>query len=126
MGGSDSKRPNAYKITSSTVYLQVLARVVRNATTILGISGVAEEHNTLDLTANRSRELGNGSRDDGGTLAVDMSVRVSRWKGMQNKYVPVAASNNRSVWTLLICLLKKAHSFIYRSLGSAAGQCVRA
>jgi len=126
VSGSDSKRTDAYKITGSTVYLQVFARVVRDATTVLEISRVAEEHDTLDLIANGSRELGNGTCDHGGTLTVEVLDMSLSWEGVMNKHVPVAASNDGSVRTFLIRLFKQAHSFINRSLGSAAGQCVRA
>jgi hypothetical protein len=76
--GSNSERSDANQVTSSTVYLQVIAGIARNITTILGVLSVTEEHDTLDLIANRSRELGDSSRNNSCTLTAEMLVRELR------------------------------------------------
>jgi hypothetical protein len=85
VSGSDSERSNAYQVTGSTIYLQVLAGVVGNAATVLGISGVAEEYNALYLIANRSGELGNSPRNHSSALAVEMLVKYLKAAGHERE-----------------------------------------
>lgn len=128
----DGQRAITHLISLCAENLEVRLRVGRDATIVLLVLRVPEEHDAFNLVADCGGEFGDCAGDDGGALAVQHHEYVvsepwvrelmREWREMGKLDLRVSTCNDNAVGALGVSEVEKTNSLIESCLRRSTGQ----